>query len=277
MVPESFPPVQHAAILILSGGVGASAEQVVYTVLAQFPQTNMEVVTIPNIRSESQLDEAVERAKGKNALIVHTLVDRNLRFQLISKANSMGVPAVDLMGDLIDHIQGITGQTPLEQPGLYRRLNRQYYDRVSAIEFAMTHDDGKNPDGWSKAEVLLLGVSRCGKTPLSLYLSVLGWKVANLPLVQGLRLPEALEHFDNQRMVGLQIDAGQLLLHRQQRQRTLGAPGLSSYTDPNKVQEELEYARDLYRQLGCTVIDVTDQPIESSADEIIRMMVKRFG
>lgn len=263
-------------IFIISGGVGASAEQVVHTVLAQFPQGGVQVVTIPNVRNEDQLVEAVERARLNEAVIVHTLVNHYLRDQLKSLTQKAGVAAVDLMGDLIQQVQRISGEPPLEQPGLYRRLNRQYYDRVSAIEYTMTHDDGKDSDGWVQAEILLLGVSRSGKTPLSLYLSVLGWKVANLPLVPDLRLPEALGKFDRQRMYGLKIDAGQLLLHRQERQRSLGAPGLSNYTDPNKVIEELDFALELYRWLGCTVIDVTDRPIESSAEEIIRLMAKRF-
>ena len=267
---------RRPSILILSGGAGASAEQVVHTVLAQFPNGGVQVIVIPNVRDEVQLAEVVERARQNQALIVHTLVDHNLRDTLESMTRSVGVAAVDLMGDLIEQVQRISGQPPLEQPGLYRKLNRQYYDRVSAIEYTMAHDDGKDPDGWPQAEILLLGVSRSGKTPLSLYLSVLGWKVANLPLVPGLQLPEGLEKFDRQRMYGLKIDAGQLLLHRQQRQRSLGAPGFSSYTDPNKVNQELDFAVDLYRGLGCTVIDVTDRPIESSADEIIRLMGKRF-
>jgi len=263
-------------ILILSGGVGASAEQVVHTVLAQFPQGRVRVITIPNVREERQLSEAVERAQSSGALIVHTLINQALRTQLAVLAQQAGVAAVDLMGDLIEHVQRITGQPALEQPGLYRKLNREYYERVEAIEFTMAHDDGKDPEGWSGAEILLLGVSRSGKTPLCLYLSVLGWKAANLPLVPGLRLPGGVEKFNRDRLFGLKIDAGQLLLHRQMRQRSLGAPGLSGYTDPNKVQDELDYALTLYRHLGCSVIDVTDRPIESSADEIIRLMAKRF-
>jgi [pyruvate, water dikinase]-phosphate phosphotransferase / [pyruvate, water dikinase] kinase len=277
MVEGQTSRLKPPTILILSGGVGASAEQVIHTVLSQFPQGNVRVITVPNVRYEQQILENVRRARQEAALVVHTLVDHHLRDRLEAEAMQEGVLTVDLMGDLMAHIQRLTGQAPLEQPGLYRKLNRQYYDRVSAIEYTMAHDDGKDPEGWSQAEILLLGVSRSGKTPLSLYLSVLGWRVANLPLVSGLQLPEALDHFDRQRMCGLKIDAGQLLLHRQQRQRSLGAPGVTSYTDPARVQEELAYALEMYRRLGCTVIDVTDRPIETSADEIIRLMTKRFG
>jgi [pyruvate, water dikinase]-phosphate phosphotransferase / [pyruvate, water dikinase] kinase len=269
-------------LFIVSGGVGASAEQVVHTVLAQFANETpgaplMEVVTLPNLRYPAQLAEAVERARACGGIIVHTLVDSDLRRQVVEMAATAGVPAVDLMGDLIGHISRISGQPPLGQPGLYRRLNRAYYDRVGAMEYAMAHDDGKQPEGWSQADVLLLGVSRSGKTPLSLYLSVLGWKAANQPLVPGLELPTELDLVDPQRIIGLRIDAGQLLLHRQQRQKRLGAPGPSRYTQPEELVSELDYANQVYRRLGCSVLDVTDKPIETSADEVIRLLTPRFN
>jgi hypothetical protein len=194
----------------------------------------------------------------------------------VQTAASLKIPAIDLMGDLIAKIVQMTGEKPLEQPGLYRKLNKTYYDRVAAIEFTMKHDDGKDPSGWVNADLLLLGVSRSGKTPLSLYLSMLGWKIANLPLVPGLILPAELEQMDRQHVVGLKIEAGLLLLHRQERQRHLGVPGLSDYTSPAKVESELDFAQEVFQRLGCMVIDVTDKPIESSAEELIRKMTKSF-
>jgi len=256
--------------------VGASAEQVVHTVLAQFPPDIVSVITLPNVRYIEQLQEAVLYAQANQGLIVYTLVDSTLHMEMERLLEEAGIPAVDLMGELMDSIQHLTGQMPFQQPGLYRQLNKPYYDRVAAIEFTMAHDDGKDPAGWNKADLLLLGVSRCGKTPLSLYLSMLGWKMANMPLVPGLTLPNELGQVDRQRTIGIKIDAGLLLLHRQERQRHLGAPGMSDYTNPEKVEAELTYAQEVYLSLGCTVLDVTDKPIESSADELIRLMTKRF-
>ena len=269
-------PSDQQTIFIVSGGVGASAEQVVHTVLAQFPPDVVRVVTLPNVRYVGQLKDAILRAQTHHGLIVYTLVDSTLHAEMEQLAAEAGVPIVDLMGELMDHIQQLTGQKPLQQPGLYRQLNKTYYDRVAAIEFTMAHDDGKDPTGWFQADLLLLGVSRSGKTPLSLYLSMLGWKIANMPLVPGLILPEELKRVEQQRRIGIKIDAGQLLLHRQERQRNLGAPGITDYTNPAKVEAELAYAQEVYLRLGCTVLDVTDKPIESSADELIRLMTKRF-
>lgn len=267
-------PFQHS-ILIVSGGAGASGEQLVHTVLAQFPDSQVQVITIPNIRFVEQIDEAIERAQADGATLVHTLVDEQLRIYLAQNAKAQGVIAIDLMGTLIDQLEGVLEQRPAGQPGLYRQLNKAYFDRVAAIEYTMAHDDGKSPDTWNQAEIVLAGVSRAGKTPLSLYLSVLGWKVANVPLVPGLELAQQFFELDPLRVLGLKVEAGQLLAFRQQRQQRLGVSGPSDYVNPEKVLEELEYAKRIFKRGGFTVIDVTDKPIESCADEVIRLMTSR--
>lgn len=264
-------------LYIISGGSGASGEQVVHTILAQFPEDSLRVVIIPHVRYTEQLDDTLRRAAQAGAIVVHTLVDSRLRQYLEEEAQKTGVVTFDLMGPLISQLTQTLGLQPKGEPGLYRRLNQTYYDRVAAIDFAMAHDDGRNPAEWAQADVVLVGVSRSGKTPLSLYLSVLGWKAANVPVVPGLELPGELFQLEKGRVIGMNIEPGQLLLLRQQRQRHLGAPGLSDYTNPRKIQEELEHARFLFRRSGFQVIDVTDKPIESIADEIIRLISARFG
>jgi regulator of PEP synthase PpsR (kinase-PPPase family) len=168
-------------------------------------------------------------------------------------------------------------QEPIAHPGLYRHLHQAYYDRVSAIEFSMSHDDGQRPGGWPQADVVLVGPSRVGKTPLSMYLAVLGWRVANVPLIPDVDLPPGLSQLDRQRAIGLTMEPGQLLFYRQQRQRRLGTRPLGAYADPSKIHEEIEYARAICRRSGFTVIDVTDKPIEASADEIADLITRRFG
>lgn len=247
-----------------------------HTVLAQFPDSRVPVITIGNVRQAEQIAQAVEEARSKGGTIVYTLVDRELNEVLVEMAAAAGVTAIDLMGPLLSHLAQVLGREPLGQPGLYRQLHKDYFDRVAAIEYTMAHDDGKDPAAWDRAEILLVGVSRTGKTPISLYLSVLGWKVANLPLVPGVSPPEELFRLDPRRVIGLTIEPGQLLLHRQQRQRRLGATIHSPYVDPETVFEELEEARRFFRKHGFAVIDVTDRPIESSADEVIRR-ISRFS
>ena len=159
---------------------------------------------------------------------------------------------------------------PKAQPGLYRKLHSEYFERVAAIDFTMAHDDGKNPDGWPQADAVLVGVSRVGKTPLSLYLAVLGWKVANVPLVPQIPLPESFFSLDPQRVIGLTVEPDQLMEYRARRQRMLGAPGPSAYADPESIYEEIEEARKVFRKGRFKIVDMTDKTIEQGADEIIR-------
>ncbi|MBE0699300.1 MAG: kinase/pyrophosphorylase [Anaerolineaceae bacterium] len=265
-----FPPT----IYIVSGGVGASGEQLVHTVLAQFPEDAVRVITVGNVRQPEQIGQVIEQAKGTDGLIVCTLVDPLLQDYLMRETSRLQVRVIDLMGPLSEWIALKTGIAPRGEPGLYRQLHRDYFDRVAAIDFSMAHDDGKNPDGWSQAEAMLVGVSRVGKTPLSLYLAVLGWKVANYPFVPQITLPERLFTLDPARVFGLTIEPGQLLQFRQRRQRQLGAPGPSQYVDPPAVYAEIEAALKVFRRGRFTIVDMTDKTIEQGADEIIRHLAR---
>lgn len=261
-------------IYIVSGGMGASGEQLAHTVLAQFPDSNAPVIRVPKVRKFDQIRQVVKQAASDGGTIVHTLVDAGLRAKLVSLAKQQRVVEIDVMGSLLDRLTSVLGKEPINQPGLYRQLHQAYFDRVEAIEYSMTHDDGKHPDGWKNAEIMITGVSRTGKTPLSLYLSVLGWKVANTPVIVGIPVQKDLFEIDRKRVVGLHIEPGQLLLIRQQRQIRLGAGGPSDYTNPEKVFDEVEYARKLFKKSGFSVVDVTDKPIETSAEEILNLVTR---
>jgi [pyruvate, water dikinase]-phosphate phosphotransferase / [pyruvate, water dikinase] kinase len=257
-------------IFVISGGVGASGEQVVHTLLAQFPKNAVRVITVGNVRQSEQIAGVLEKAQRIDALVVHTLVDPLLHDHLVRESYRLQVQAIDLMGQLIEWVTKKVGIAPKCQPGLYRQLHKEYFDRVSAIDFTMAHNDGKNPDGWPQAEAVLVGVSRVAKTPLSLYLAVLGWKVANYPLVPQVPISESLFSLDPQRVFGITLEPGQLLQYRLRRQRQLGAPGPSAYVDPQAVYEEVENALKVFRRGRFTIIDMTDKTIEQGADEIIR-------
>jgi regulator of PEP synthase PpsR (kinase-PPPase family) len=273
---EAYATTNGPPILVVSGGVGASGEEVVRTVLAQFPGADVPVIIVPHVRQVMELEEVVEQASVTGGTIVHTLVDANLRQAMISLAQKKHVVAIDLMGPLVTRLIQVLGQEPIGQPGLYRQLRESYLKRVEAIEFTVAHDDGQKPHDLPLAEIVLAGVSRVGKTPLSMYLSVLGWKVANVPLILEVPPPQELFQIDSRRVVGLTIDPDQLLAHRQWRQRRLGVPGGSlGYTDPARLYEEAEAARRMFRTSGFAVVDVTDKPIESSAEEIITLITRR--
>ncbi len=263
-------------IFIISGGAGVSGEQLVRTALAQFQGVEMPVIIVPYVRQVSQLEAVIDQAAKTGGTIVHTLVDLDLRRALIRLARDHNVVAIDPIGRLLSRLAHVLRQEPRGQPGLYRQLRQAYFERVEAIEFTVAHDDGQRPQEWSLAEIVLVGISRTGKTPLSMYLSVLGWKVANVPLLADVPPPPELFQLDRRRIVGLIIEPGQLLHHRQQRQRHLGVPGDSAYTDPTALYEEAETVRQLYRRSGFAIVDVTDKSIEESADEVIALVTRRL-
>jgi len=263
-------------IYVISGGTGASAEKLVHTLLVQFPEYDVPVLTSAHVCETEQLEEVVARAQHSGGTIVHTFVDSRLRRQLIHMAADKGVVAIDLFGPLIDRLCDLLGKEPLGQPGLYRRLHQEYFNRVNAIEFTLAHDDGMNPQDLSLAEIVLVGVSRVGKTPLSVYLSVLGWKVANIPVILGLPPPEGLFTTDPRRVIGLEIESGHLMMHRRQRLDRIGVKETTNYTDLVTIREELEAARAVFRRGSFPVIDVTDKPIESSAQEVTALITRRL-
>lgn len=257
-------------IYIVSGGVGASGEQLVNTVLAQFPESNIQISTIGNVRQIRQIETVLAQARANNGTIVHTLVDTPLRESLLNLAQTLGVVTIDLMGPLLVRLESVLGQSPLGQPGRYRQMNRPYFERVAAIEYTLAHDDGQRPKDWSDADVVLVGVSRTGKTPLSVYLSILGWKVANYPIVPEVSAPPELFQLDPIHVVGLTIDLDRLLIFRRQRSSALGISPETNYANPEEVEEELRTARKIFRQGGFFMLNVTDKTLEASADEVIK-------
>lgn len=257
-------------IYIVSGGVGSSGEQLVNTALAQFPGSNIKLSTIGNVRQMKQIETLLAQAKANNGTIVHTLVDTHLREALLNLAQTLGVVTIDLMGPLLARLESVLEQPPLGQPGRYRQMNRPYFERVAAIEYTLAHDDGLRPKDWPDADVVLVGVSRTGKTPLSVYLSILGWKVANYPIVPGVSIPPELFQLDQTRVVGLTIDIDRLLTFRRQRSRSLGISPQTNYANPEDVEEELRTAHKVFRQGGFFTLNVTDRTLEASADEVIK-------
>jgi regulator of PEP synthase PpsR (kinase-PPPase family) len=268
------PGARPAPIFVVSGGSGASGEQVVWTALAQFPEADVPVIMVPHVRQAEEVEDVVERAAGSTGTIVHTFVDPKMRQIMIRLARERHVPAIDLMGPLLTRLSASLGQRPLGQPGRYAMLHADYFQRVEAIEFTVAHDDGCNPEEWPLAEIVLAGVSRVGKTPLSMYLSVQGWKVANVPLVYQLPTPPELLRLDPRRVVGLTIDPFQLLTFRRSRMRNVPLTG-TAYLDPDAIAEELKAALLVFRRSGFAVIDITDKPIEVSADEVIALISRR--
>lgn len=262
-------------IFIVSGGQGTSGERILQTALAQF-QVQPPVVLVPQVRQMAEVEAVISRAQDARGIIVHTLVDSELRIALTDLARARDVPAVDLMGPLLLRLSGLLEQQPLGQPGLYRQLHEDYFRRMDAIEFTVEHDDGRNPHELPFAEIVLVGVSRVGKTPLSMYLGTRGWKVANVPLVKNVPPPDELSQINPARVVGLLAEPDQLVLYRHRRQEKMSYHRQTDYARPDDIREEMDYARRIFQRGHFAVLDVSDKPIEESADEVISLVSHRL-
>ena len=265
-------------IHIISDSVGVTAQTLARAAAAQFGETNPAIETLPKVRSFEEIRDFLEDHAdlhndlygSRKLLVFYTLVDRDLAHQLADYAEAHdNVIAVDLLTHAIDAVAKASGLDPLVRPGSLHVADQHYFARIEAVEFTIAHDDGRNPQDLTKADIVIVGVSRTSKTPLSIYLSQQGFKVANVPLDMHTDPPKELFDVDRTRLFGLMTTADVLVGIRQRR---LGnAIGVaSSYADPEYVYEDLERARALMRKLGCIVIHTENRAVEESAQEILR-------
>lgn len=267
---------KSAPIFVISGGRGIAGNNLVQSILIQYPNNKIPVEIFGDVDSEDKVFDIVLRAKNEGALVTHTMVNPDLRYKVNELCNEFRVEVIDLMGKLANYLDRTLDVEPLQHPGLYRELNQQYFDRIESIEFTLSRDDGMNPQRLKEAEIVLTGVSRAGKTPLSVYLAMYGWKVANVPLVPGVKPPDELFTIDPNRVFGLHIGAGQLITHRVKRMQDWTNHRSESYIDQRSVREEIRNAMFVFDRGGFTVINVSNKPIESTANEILKHMSKRF-
>ena len=264
-------------IYIVSGGKGLAGDAVVQSVLIQFPNNSIPVIIVPDVLDQVKIDEVILRAIATKGVIVHTMVDPEVRIMLIKSCILHKVNYIDLVGDLSDYLSDLLNTKPISKPGLYRLSHIAYFKRVEAIDFTLKVDDGQNPEKITLADIVLTGVSRTGKTPLSVYLAMFGWKVANVPLVPGIDPPEELFKADPGRVFGLNISPIYLIAQRANRVRTLHLDESNDYINKRKVADELDSARRVFERGGFTEIQVTNKPIESSANEILTILTARYN
>ncbi|HPR61958.1 MAG TPA: pyruvate, water dikinase regulatory protein [Prolixibacteraceae bacterium] len=267
---------EYKKFFIASGGRCLSGHSMVQSLLAQYPQNNISVDLYPNILSIEDVNDVVMQAKKEDAVIIHTMVCADIRQALSEACKANSIPEFDYMGPLANYIENELGMKSISEPGLYRKSNEKYFDRISAIEYTLGADDGVNPENLREADIILTGVSRAGKTPLSIYMSMLGWRVANVPLVLGIDPPHQLFAVDPQRVFGLKISQVQLTAHRMKRLIGINNEDNTSYVDKRMINDEIRYADRIFEKGGFTVVNVSNKPIESSSNEIIKMITDRF-
>src|SRR5438270_4218328 len=257
---------------MISAATGATAARLVQALEAQFPDQEFLEIRHPRVETVADLQIAIDRMKGRPAVVVYTLVEPELRETMRTLCRRAKLHYCDLLGHPIEAIAKVSGQAARMKPRARAPLNEAYFRRMSAIEFAVKFDDGVG-SGLRDADIILVGVSRTSKTPLSIYLGYLGYKTANVPLVKGIDPPKELFTIDQTKVVGLTIDAKRLAEIRGERARWMG--GANGYADLVEIYDELDYAAQVHRRLGCPVIEVSELSIEEISHRIIRVVTER--
>jgi regulator of PEP synthase PpsR (kinase-PPPase family) len=258
-------------VFVVSDGTGETAERVLKAALVQFEGADVTIERRPEARTEAQVRQVVTEAAQASGFVVHTLVSDQLRDVILREGRLHNVETIDLIGPLLARLSQQLAVSPAEKPGLFRQLNEEYFRRVETMEFALRHDDGQRARDLSQAEIVLVGVSRTLKTPLSVYLAFRGWLVANVPVVPGIRLPVKLLNLPEGRTFGLTMAPERLAELRRVREEHLGG-ATGDYADLDTVHREVAYALSIFDQHKWPIVDVTDKPIEETASEILALV-----
>lgn len=270
MIQNISTTTDKLIIFVLSDSSGETAESVARACLVQFPEEYVSIHRLPQVRSNEQIIELVKQISSIKGIIAYTLVLPDHRETLEKEAIRFNMPTIDLLGPLLGRLAELTGQSPLSEPGRLHLLDEKYFRRMAAIDFSIRFDDGKNPESLKEAEVVLIGVSRTSKTPNCMYLAQhYGLKSANIPIILDVPPPSILFGIDKRKIIGLNIDPHLLQDIRSNRAQFLGMTNNTSYADPHKIEEEIRYARKIFRTLKCKVLEVSNKAIEETSSEII--------
>lgn len=278
-------------IFAVSDGTATTARTVVQAALAQFPEVKVEVKMRPQVKTNEEIGQLIREAKEEQGIIAYTLVSPPLREVLLQEARIANVASIDLLGPLLLRLEEFLKVPPRGTPGTFKPSSYGYDSRIEAINFTVDHDDGKGSHSLDQADIVLLGVSRTSKTPLSVYLAFRGWKVANVPIIPGVEPFEILSRIDQRKIIGLTIEAERLAGIRKKRMEKFNLSAIlnanlnsnlnanlnvkDTYSEITSVQKEISYAESLYRTPPVwPVIDVTHKSIEEIAQEVITALTK---
>lgn len=264
-----------ATVLVISDALGETAASVALAAAGQFDEGAVAIERLSRVQDARQVKRYLESLAGaaKKIAAFHTIVQDELRSEVAGLLVEQGIAAVDLLGPAIDTIAALTGLAPKGIPGIIHQTDERYFQRIACMEYAVEHDDGRGADDLSEADIVLIGVSRTSKTPLSMYLALQGYRVANIPLAPQIEPPQALFEVDPARIFGLVTTVEAIAPIRVQRLGTAQAQSAAgSYADPDAIELEFAYARSLIKRLGCFVVHSDGKAIEESATEIIERL-----
>ncbi len=264
-------------VFIVSDATGKLCQNVVNAALTQFSSTDVILKVFSDVLSFEDIEKIIAKAVQVNGVVVYTFVSSGFRDKITELGRKNSVPTVDIMGPILSRLSEYLEISPMAKPGLFKQLDTDYFKRIEALDFTIKHDDGLNVSTLESAEIVLVGVSRTTKTPVSVYLSYRGWKVANIPVISGFSLPEELFKIDQRKIVALTIDPTRLKLIRMERRQKLKNIEMSNYVDFDRVREEVLYGMRVYKNKNWPVVDVTNRAIEETATTVTRIIYSIFN
>lgn len=261
----------YLSIYILCNAIGQTATTIAKATLYQFPEIDYQIKTYSFIDSKEKISEVVRQMKEtpERKFIFHTFADPEFAEHLANEIEGSSIMAHDILRPAINQVSDFIHRQPSNAGEQMSELNKRYFSRIDAIEYSVAHDDGKNPSGYPVADILILGVSRTSKTPLSIFLANQNYRVANLPIMPESEVPKEIWSVDRDKIFGLTNDMDILMNIREERLASYGMSKHMPYSAKDRIEKELAYAHKLYERLGCEVINVANRSIEETATIII--------
>ena len=264
-------------IFIVSDSTGETAARVTRAALHQFEGVHVPFRTFSRVRTPEEVEKVMRQAQNEAMVVVCTAVDPEQKALFAKWSAELGVEMIDPVQPVIAKLGHLMGQAPEGRPGLGMDMDEEYFKRIEAVEFAVKHDDGQLPHGLKRADIVLVGLSRTSKTPVSTYLAQKGWKVANVPIVLGIPLPRELYEIPQNRIFALTINVASLVRIRRARLQQLNMPVDSEYGMREHIIKELKYGQDIFRKAGVwPVVDVSQKAVEETASIITWMAQERL-
>ncbi len=267
--------MKRCFVYIISDSLGDTGEHVAQAAAGQFNDIEFIIKKYPYVSESDKVAAILDEAAKRTAVVVFTTVIEALKEFILEGCKARGLMAIDVVNPLIYSFKKLLDVEPVYEPGTIHKLDETYFERVKAVEFAVKYDDGKDPRGVKLADIVLLGISRTSKTPLSMYLAHKTVKVANIPLLPEVSVPKEVYQIDPQKIVGLINTPDKLFTIRSERLKAMGLAAGSSYASLERINQELAYANGIFQQIGCPVIDVSNKAVEETANQILRLLAER--
>ena len=258
----------------VSDSTGETLDRIFLAIKAQFSNFNYKTIHYSFTRTTNQIDNIISKSKTEsNIIILYTIVDNNLAKYIVDETKKNNIPCFEVVGSLISDFSKLLKQEATRKPSGQHVLDKDYYDRIEAVQFTMSHDDGKIISDLENSDVVLVGVSRTSKTPTSIYLANRGYKVTNIPLISNKNIPpQLIKNHKKTCVVGLVCDASRLSDVRRNRIQTIHEDRASDYTNEEKILDELENSKKLFKKYNWPIIDVTRKSVEETAASIIKIL-----